>query len=206
MEITQDRRIDVFCVTESWHDTDSVCLGRLRSSGFNSITAEDLSVNHGGVVIFSASDVIMKLLTVDQPSTFELVCVRAVVGQLTAIIVQRPGSAPVQQLFWDELAAVVEQLATYQAPAYIAGDFNIHLECPDDPHSVQFRLLVDCYDLMLHHNAATHHRTLNAVITTEDAGCPEHVDSRSSWRPLDIDQFRSVLSLPSLCQSRQVAE
>ena len=239
MEITRDRRIDVFCVTESWHDSDSVCLGRLRSAGFNVVdrprprTADDLSVNHGGVVIFSAPDVVLKPQTVDQPSTFELVCLRAVVGQLTAIIaaIYRPGSVPVQQLFFDELGAVLEQLATYQAPVYITGDFNIHLERPDDPHSVQFRLLVDCYGMTLHRTTATHQNggTLDAVITREDAGCPERVDvvdvglsdhhllswsvdatrpdipaivdRRRSWRRLDIDQFRSMLSSSSLCQS-----
>ena len=120
LETVRDRRIDIFCVTESRHDADSECLGRLRSSGFMVVdrprprVADDLSVNHGGVVVFSAADVALKPLTVDQPSTFELVCARAVAGQLSAIIavVYRPKSAPVQQLFFDELDAVLEQLAT----------------------------------------------------------------------------------------------
>jgi len=46
---------------------------------------------------------------------------------------------------FDELSALLEQLATYQASVYIIGDFNIQSDRPDDPHSVQFRLLVDCY-------------------------------------------------------------
>jgi len=68
----------------------------------------------------------------------------------------RPGSATVQQLFFDKLGAVFEQLATDQAPVYIAGDFNIRRNRPDDPHSTQFHLLADCYDLTLHHTDATH--------------------------------------------------
>ena len=120
LEIVRDRKLDIFCVTESWHD---------------------LSVNHGGVVVFSAADLALKAVPVDQPSTFELVCVRAVTGQFAAIIavIYRPGSAPVKQLFFDELSTLLEQLATYQAPVYIVGDFNIHIDRPDDPHSVQFR-------------------------------------------------------------------
>jgi len=42
--------------------------------------------------------------------------------------VYRPGFALFQQLFFDELGAVLEQLATYLAPVYIAGDFNICLD------------------------------------------------------------------------------
>jgi len=57
LEIVRDRRIDICCVTESWHDADSACLGLLRSAGFNVVNrprprvADDLSVNHGGVVV-----------------------------------------------------------------------------------------------------------------------------------------------------------
>jgi len=238
LEITRDRIIDIFCVTESWHDADSVCLGRLRSAGYNVVgrprprSADDLSVNHGGVVIFSTTGVVMKPLTVDQPSTFELVCTRVVVEQLTAIVaaVYRPGSAPIQQLFFDELSSLLEQLATYQAPVYIVGDFIIRLDRPDDPHSAQFRLLVDCYSLMLHQTAATHQHggILDAVITREDVSCPDRVavvdvglsdhhllqwsvdiscpevpavvELRRSWRRLDVDQFRCMLSTSPLCQ------
>jgi len=34
-EITRDRSVDIFCITELWHDTDSACIGRLRSAGYN---------------------------------------------------------------------------------------------------------------------------------------------------------------------------
>ena len=92
LEIIRDHRVHIFYVTESWHDTDSSCLSRLRSAGFNVVdrpcprAANDLTVNHGGIVIFSVADSVMKPLAVDQLSTFELVCVHAVVGQFTAII------------------------------------------------------------------------------------------------------------------------
>jgi len=175
-------------------------------------------------VVFSTADISLKPLAVDQPTTFELQCVRAVAGQFTAIVaaVYRPGSATVQQLFFDELGAVFEQLATYQAPVYIAGDFNSRLDRPDDPHSAQFHLLADCNGLTLHHTDATHQLgvTLDAVITREDAGRPDNIlvvdvqwsvdtmrretpvvaDCCRSWRQLDIDQFRSLLSSSTLCQ------
>ena len=32
-ELCRDRHIDLLCLTESWHDTDSAVLGRLRSAG-----------------------------------------------------------------------------------------------------------------------------------------------------------------------------
>jgi len=76
--------------------------------------ANDLSVNYGGVVIFSAANFTMSPITIDQPSTFEPVCVRVVIGHVTAVVVtiSRPGSVAVQQQFFEEFAAVLEQIAT----------------------------------------------------------------------------------------------
>ena len=35
IECFRDRRVDIFCLTETWHDADSACIGRLRTGGFN---------------------------------------------------------------------------------------------------------------------------------------------------------------------------
>jgi len=71
----------------------------------------------------------------------------------------------------------MEQVATYQVPVYIAGDFNIRLDRPDDAHAVQLRQLVDCYGLLLHDSDTTHQLegTLDAVVTRDDVGRPQSV-------------------------------
>ena len=50
----------------------------------------------------------------DQPTTFELVGARVVSGRFAGIVITlyRPGSAAVLQSFFDELAAVLERVAT----------------------------------------------------------------------------------------------
>ena len=35
IELCRDRRIDLLCLTETWHDVDSAVLGRLRRAGYN---------------------------------------------------------------------------------------------------------------------------------------------------------------------------
>jgi len=52
-----------------------------------------------------------------------------------AVVVYQPGSMSnlsVQQLFFDELATVLDRFATHQEPIYVVGDFNIRLDRPDD--------------------------------------------------------------------------
>ena len=241
VELCRDRHIDLLCVTESWHDADSAVLGRLRCSGFNvvdrprpRVDGDNLSVNHGGVVVIAATDVALSPIVINdpQPTTFEVLCVRAVIGQFSAVVVTlyRPGSAAIQQTFFDELAVIFDQVATYQEPIYVVGDFNIRLDRPDNPHADQLRLLAECYGLVLHDTGQTHQLggTLDAVITHEVTGRPSCVTADDvglsdhfllrweisttreasatmpvcarPWRRLDIDQFRSELSMSRLCR------
>lgn len=238
LEIIRDRRVDVFCLTETWHDSDSACIGRLRTGGLNVADRprlrvhDDLSTNHGGVAIVSNGSIRMSPVAVTPATTFEHVAVCVVFGQLTCIVVTlyRPGSVKVQQRFFDELATLMEQVATYTVPVYIAGDFNIRLDRPDDENAMQLRQLVDCYGLVLHDTVSTHQLggTIDAVITRDDVGRPDSVAvidvglsdhhllqwsvpaARSPpsvdivrsrpWRKLDISELRSVLSSSALCQ------
>jgi len=49
------------------------------------------------------------------------------------VALYRPGSATLQQRFFAELATPMEPIN--QVPVYIAGDFNIRLDRPDDAFS-----------------------------------------------------------------------
>jgi len=75
---------------------------------------DDLSVNHGGVVVMSASDVSLSPIAVTQPTSFELFCAQAAIGSSSVIVVvlYRPGFEAVQQKFFDELADILDRFAT----------------------------------------------------------------------------------------------
>jgi len=88
-------------------------------------------------------------------------------------VVYRPGYETVRQRFFDELAAVLDNFATYQMPFYVVGDFNVRLDRRNDLCAVQLRLLVDCYGLLLHDTEPTHE--LDAVITHDENRRPDYV-------------------------------
>jgi len=78
-------------------------------------TADDLSVNHGGVAILADADIALSPIDIaDQPTTFEIVCAHACVGCFAAIVVllYQPCSQPLpqQQTFIDELTPVLEHV------------------------------------------------------------------------------------------------
>jgi len=189
VEVCRDQHLDVLCLTETWHDPDSPVIGRLQVAGFSVVhrprprTVNDTSPNHGGVAVVAAPGIIISPLPSlsDQPTTFELVGDRVVSGRFSGIVITlyRPGSAAALQSFFDELAAVLDRVATYQEPVYVVvGDYNIRLDCPDDPHAIQLRQLVESYGLVLHDTRSTHQLgdTLDAVVTRADSGCPQQVD------------------------------
>jgi hypothetical protein len=153
MELLRHQRIGVLSLVESRHDPESAVIGRLRCAGFNVIdrprprvTADDLSVNHGGIVVVAANDVVVSPITsMTGGPMFELVAVRIVVGYFVGIVVSlyRPSSVAVQQTFFEELASVLDGFAIYNVPVYVVDDFNIQLHCLDDLHAAQLRLLVE---------------------------------------------------------------
>jgi len=87
VELRRYHHVDVLCVTETWHDADSTVLGRLRSAGLDVVDrprprvaeVSDLTVNHDGVTVISTASVLQSPVSIDEvPTTFELLCVRAV--------------------------------------------------------------------------------------------------------------------------------
>jgi len=99
LEIIRDRRVDIFCLTQTWHDSDSVCIGRLRTSGFNVAdrprprVRDDLSTNHGGVAIVSKDSICMSPVAVTPASTFEHIAV-CPVQSLQSVHLHRHHSLP----------------------------------------------------------------------------------------------------------------
>jgi len=93
-ELFRDHHIDLLCLTKSWCDSDNVVdRPRPRCAG-----ADELSVNHGGIVAVAAANISMSpIVDVNLPTTFEILCFRAVFGEFSATVVDiyRPGSIAV---------------------------------------------------------------------------------------------------------------
>ena len=238
VELRRDVSADVVCLVETWHDSDGLPLNRLRSMGYTVIDRprprlrSDLSSNHGGIIIFTVPGVRLTVLPFESPPSFELLCVRVISGCSSDIlvVVYRPGSESVQQQFFGDLSAVLERAATYSAPVYVVGDFNIRLDRQEDPITQQFCSLLSGFGLNIADTGPTHSRggALDAVASTFpvvadviDVGLSDHHavcwrSHRSSvppsaspgpqpelirpWRRLDMAAFRVAISESRLCR------
>ena len=100
LDVRRACRIDILCLVETWHDTDSVCLRRLRVDGYQVVDRprprrrdDTLETNHGGIAIVSRPGVGLSAIDLKvDPDTFEFLCVRVVSRTSTCVIacVYRP--------------------------------------------------------------------------------------------------------------------
>ena len=178
LSLFHDRSLDVLLLTETWHDSDSVCTNRLRSSGFivtdrprPRFNCDTLSTNHGGVLIMSTARVHQARLHLhSNHETFETVCVRLSSGRSSCVIILIYRTGAVTPLFFDELSTTLSQLSSYSCPLIVAGDFNIHIERPGDPHALALLDTFRAYGLTCEVNSPTHDLggTLDLVFTRSD--------------------------------------
>jgi len=190
-------------------------------------------VNQGCVdIVFRQATVrIQKRLLDVSVSAFEYVCgyVSTRCSHFLLIRIYRPGSQAVTTAFFDELSLVFEQLAMYRCALVVCGDFNIHVDQPDDVHAMRLSQLLQSFDCLQHVNQLTHiaGHTLDLVITRTDTSVSDlrvgHFISdhalvsfnlegvqkisasvcmlqRRAWRRLSLDAFASDLRTSVLCR------
>jgi len=148
LNVCHDSAIDVLLLVETWHDADSVSFRRLRADGFQVVDrprprlrADTTSTNHGGVAVVAVNGVRLSSLDIGvKPESFELLCVRVTSGSSSciAILIYRPGSAVITQVFFNELSDVLDRVATLREPIVMSGDLNIRLDRADVSASRQF--------------------------------------------------------------------
>ena len=186
LEVRRDQHIDVMCLAETWHDSDSVCFRRLRSDGYRVIdrprprspsVSSSLSTNHGGVAIFSVPGVRLSAINLGvDPVSFELLCARVESATFTSIVVviYRPGSEVVTSAFYDDLAEILDRVISYSDPVYIVGDLNVRLDRSDEANSRLLTDLFEAYGFTVQPTEPTHSRggLLDVVATRRDPTPP----------------------------------
>jgi len=189
LQVRVDNSVDVMLLTETWHDKNSACFGRLRSEGFQVVDRprprlrdDVLSTNHGGVAVVAVNSVRLSQLDLGiTPTTFEHVCVRmtTATSSSSCVVLQvyRPGSEAVTPTFFDEFTDILDRVATFIDPVYVVGDLNVRLDRPDDATAVHLVQVLGDHGLACRVTSPTHDRGgLLDVVATRDDLPPPAVD------------------------------
>lgn len=157
LELFADYKLDALVLTETWH----VAIKRLWGQGLNVVEVARLIpresnlentryINHGGIAIASRLEIVVTKLNAKlDPRTFELLCCRLRIGHKSVALaaVYRPGSKPVSDLFFMELASLLESLSTFKCPIRMVGDMNLHLKRTNDRYTLKLIQLLDTFNL-----------------------------------------------------------
>ena len=161
-----------------------------------------------------------------------MLCVRVISGTSSYVVavIYRPGSIAVSTDFYNELADVLDHLATFAEPVSVVGDLNVRLDRVGDLAATQLVDVLTDRGLSNHVTTSTHDLggMLDVVVTRDDLPAPsvDVVDiglsdhrllqwsvpmSRSppvyrsvdvrQWRLHDHYAFRAALASSSLCNS-----
>ena len=161
--------LQVMAVVESWHESaESPSVIAATPPNYHVLersrprpASDDLNLrtNHGGICVFAASDVKMRVLPLPSYTTFEMLplFVQSQSFSGALIVIYRPGSEPIKMDFIDEFADVLEHCSRY-ARCAIVGDINIHLDNPGDVHTVAFSSELTNFDLLERIGQPTHQR------------------------------------------------
>jgi len=178
------RSLDILLLCETWHDSNSVVINRLRTDGYTVVerarpcrNEASLRTNYGGVAVVAASGIGLVGIRVGTiPTTFECVVARVTSKQSSCVVVviYRPGSSAVNATFYTELSQVLDQLVTMTDSLILAGDINIRLERVSDRNTQVFTGLMLDYWLVQHVCGATHRDggTLDLVCNRDDQPVP----------------------------------
>lgn len=161
-----------------------MAIRRLRTMGLNVIEAAQALppstrldsahfFNHGGLAIISKpGTIVAKIDTKLKPKSFKHLCCRIGCGHTSYIIVAiyQPGLQWVYEQFFSELSVFLESLAMFNCALLIAGDINIHLECPMDSDSQRLEQLMQTFNLqqLLQEPNHEHGGLLDVVITSDN--------------------------------------
>ena len=129
----------------------------IRPAGYKNVdvprssSGVDLRKQRRGSVVPLYKDGIIanKLVFEPTPSTFELVGATMTSSRSTfvTIVVYRPGGEPCNTQFFDELSAVLEQVATYSCPVVVTGDLNLQLDVIGGSDARRLQEVLDTFGL-----------------------------------------------------------
>jgi len=161
-----DAKLNVVALAETWHDDAlSPDLIACAPVGFKFVEkarqrVDNLSLrtNHGGICLLYDNSLNIRLIQLPTFTSFESLAVYVYRAGFNAVIVvlYRPGSSNVTQLFFDELSDMLERLAIYSSPLVIVGDFNVHVDDRADTSSAKLHDILVNYCLQQHVASPTH--------------------------------------------------
>ena len=169
-----DRRMDFFGLTETWltgTPEDGAVTAALLPDGY-SVVHRPRGSRGGGVALVHRSCITLSQVRLGAHTSFEaLDAISGAPCNLRISVVYRPPPSRANNAtcgqFMSEFADYISDLVSHPGELLIVGDFNFHMNEPNDPNASIFLNLLTSFGLAQHVRGPTHQsgHTLDLVIT-----------------------------------------
>ena len=178
-DIRDEFDLDLFLLVETWLKTDNVVeIGELECNGECHLIHEPREGRQGGGIgCLARSGLNVRKKDSVKTNTFEHMEIELQNNRkcFTILVVYRP--EPTQQNkyclsdFYEEFIQFLTHYHTYHNEVIITGDFNFHVNKPNDQKAQNFLKILDMFDLTQHISSPTHKHgnTLDLVITRKNS-------------------------------------
>ena len=156
MEHLTDESCDICLIQETFlREEEKAKLQEIQDYGWNIISNPRKHRSGGGVAILYRKHLkIQTNLKVTKPKSFQVmevtICTKT--GMMRLVNVYRPGYSQKARhtacFFLEEFGEYLDELAMKPGEPIIAGDFNFHVERPEELYPKKFQMLLEEYDLL----------------------------------------------------------
>ena len=174
--------IDVCCLTETWMtENDPVTAGEICPPGYELQSIPRKDCRGGGVAVILKQPLSFKSSQYCPPNSFQsFEHLNTVIlhphhsKSINLTVVYRPPRSDKYKVptsvFLDEISELFAALSMTPDCLLITGDFNAHVDTPNDPTAAKFLSILESFGLVQHVAVPTHvaGHTLDLVITRED--------------------------------------
>ena len=174
------RDVDIMALTETWlgYDNDKQILHDLVQLGYKILQVSRSSgCRGGGVALLFKSNLKLKSVKTHSFDQFEHTHCTMVFKDIRVdlFVFYRPPPSRANGLktsdIFDEWSIFLDAQILNSRDVLITGDFNLHLDVPDNPDVMKFNNLLDVHDLKQHVNESTHMlgHTLDLIIARDSS-------------------------------------
>ena len=174
IQMLEDNSISICCICETWlQSQNNPITSYISESGYKIHHCNRTEKTGGGVAVVSKSEFSQKYARSFNYSSFECVIQTLKTDKssvnVTLMVIYRLDSVP-SSVFMDEFYECVEYAKLNFKYLVICGDFNLHVNKPNDRDTIKFMNILDTFSLKQAINSSTHKlgNTLDLLIYDPD--------------------------------------
>ncbi len=183
-EYINHNNLDIMIIVEAWLDANKHKreIGELKGNNFELKLTPRAERIGGGLAILHKKNIQVKKCKPPECKTFEImeILVTTTNKKLRIVTIYRPDSSLSHRYtlteFFDEFNEVLGHYLCMKDEILFCGDYNIHVNKPNDYKARRLQSILDTFDLKQHVKEPTHEHgnTLDLILTKNDTSLISH--------------------------------